>query len=57
MVKRVGYEAEVSAEDVERYLGVPKYDREELEKENVVGVSTGLAYQVSWRLSLVASPL
>nr|CRX79164.1 hypothetical protein ls5930a1_00188 [Leucosporidium scottii] len=47
MVKAVGYVAEVTAEDVERILGVPKYDREELEKENMVGVSTGLAYQGS----------
>lgn len=49
-VKKEGYEVEVTAEDVERFLGVPKYDREELEQENVVGVSTGLAYQVSWPL-------
>ncbi|KAM0786096.1 hypothetical protein ACM66B_006907 [Microbotryomycetes sp. NB124-2] len=46
-VDRFGYKRTVTKEDVERYLGVPKYDREELERENLVGVSTGLAYQGS----------
>lgn len=56
MVKKVGYQVEVSAQDVERILGVPKYDREELEKENMVGVSTGLAYQVSLPSALIRRP-
>ncbi|KAK4048448.1 hypothetical protein OIV83_004794 [Microbotryomycetes sp. JL201] len=46
-VDKVGYKRVVTKEDVERYLGVPKYDREELERENLVGVSTGLSYQGS----------
>lgn len=54
-VKKAGYRTEVNKEDVERFLGVPKFDREELERENVVGVSTGLAYQAS--ISLPRSEL
>ena len=46
-VEKFGYRREVTKDDLERILGVPKYDREELEKENLIGVSTGLSYQGS----------
>lgn len=45
-VEAHGYKKLVDLEDLERILGVPKYDREELDRENLVGVSVGLAYQV-----------
>lgn len=46
-VEKFGYKKTVDLADLERILGVPKYDREELDRENLIGVSTGLAYQVS----------
>ncbi|KAK4052285.1 hypothetical protein OIO90_004366 [Microbotryomycetes sp. JL221] len=46
-VDKFGYNRIVTQQDVENYLGIPKFDKEELEKENLIGVSTGLSYQGS----------
>ncbi|KAL8291400.1 hypothetical protein RQP46_002378 [Phenoliferia psychrophenolica] len=46
-VEKFGYRKEVTVEDLERILGVAKYDPEAMDKENLVGVATGLAYQGS----------
>ena len=46
-VTKWGYNPLVTREHLERILGVAKYDPEAMDKENQVGVSTGLAYQGS----------
>lgn len=46
-VCEAGYGKRVGVEDVERILGVPRFEGEGLDRENAVGVSIGLAYQVS----------
>ncbi|KAM0747842.1 ATP-dependent protease La [Meredithblackwellia eburnea MCA 4105] len=45
--KVLTYDKVVRKEDLERLLGVERYDAEVLDRENLVGVSTGLAYQGS----------
>lgn len=42
-----GYKVEVTSSDLERYLGVSKFEAEMMDRESSVGVSTGLAYQGS----------
>lgn len=42
-----GYKIEVTSEDLTRFLGVQKFEAEMMDRESLVGVSTGLAYQGS----------
>lgn len=44
---KFGYKVEVTKEDLDRILGGEKFEHEALERENMVGVAVGLAYQGS----------
>lgn len=46
-VVRFGYKVDVEQQDLERILGVAKFDAEVMNVNSPVGVSTGLAYQGS----------
>ena len=46
-VEKWGYSAEVGREDLVRILGIEKYEPEMMDRESLIGVSTGLAYQGS----------
>jgi ATP-dependent Lon protease len=46
-VEKWGYRKEVTKEDLDVILGGVRYEVEDMEKEGLVGVSTGLAYQGS----------
>lgn len=47
IVKRGYYDPEVKLEDLSTILGMEKYDAEEMDRENLVGVATGLSYMGS----------
>lgn len=47
VLERFGYKVAVEREDLDRILGGEKFEHESLERENMVGVAVGLAYQGS----------
>lgn len=46
-IKTLGYIPNVTQEDLIKILGIEKYGSEEMDKQSIIGVSTGLAYRGS----------